>query len=474
MPSRDRHPIGDRPARRFHWISRLALVLALVTVFSAGVVAGRSPSVSTGGASQSDGNFADQDGYQTLEDTWDLVSTQYVDFANVDSDDLFWGASSGLVDGLGDTGHSRFLNPTQAIDFIESTQGRLIGIGVQIRSSGTEIFFSGVIDGGPAQQAGVQRGDVLLRLNGDDVTGLELDALDPYLDGVAGHALQMEVYRPTTEETLSFDLVQREIVVDPVSWTMLPDDVALIRLSSFSEGSADALREAIGESLDAGATSIAFDLRDNGGGIVEEARQIASQFLPEDTVIFRERYADGSTEEYVTDGGGVALDIPMVVLVNRFSASASEIVASALSENGRAAVIGQTTFGTGTILYPQQLDDDSLLVLGYGLWETPDGNIIWKKGFVPDEEVLLSYGALPLIPGEDQEIDEQELVAADDDQVDAAVEDLTDAPGGTPEASSDKGATPEPGAVHSGPETSAASGRGPALAIEPGLVGQSR
>ncbi len=474
MPNRDRHPSGDHPARRFHWISRFALVLALVTVFSAGVVAGRSPSVSTGGASQSEEAFADQDGYQTLEDTWDLVSSQYVDFANVDPDDLFWGASSGLVDGLGDTGHSRFLNPTQAIDFIESTQGQLIGIGVQIQSTGTNIFFSGVIDGGPAQEAGIQRGDVLLRLNGDDVTGLELDALDPYLDGVAGHALQMEVYRPTTEETLSFDLVQREITIDPVSWTMLPDDVALIRLSSFSDGSADALRAAIQESLDAGATSIAFDLRDNGGGIVEEARQIASQFLPEDTVIFRERYADGSSEEYVTDGGGLALDIPMVVLVNRFSASASEIVASALSETGRAEVIGQTTFGTGTILYPQQLDDDSLLVLGYGLWETPDGNVVWKKGLVPDDEVLLSYGTLPLIPGDDPEIDEQELVAADDAQVDAAVDDLTGTPSGTPEASADKGSTPEPGAIRSLPGVGPTADSGPALAVEPDLIGLTR
>ncbi len=466
MSHSDRHPSGDRPIRRFHWISRLALVLALVTVFSAGLVAGRAPSVSTGGASQSDGGFAEQDGYRTLEDTWDLVSSQYVDFEHVDSEELFWGASAGLVDGLGDTGHSRFLDPKEAIDFVESTQGKLIGIGVQIRSSGTEIFFSGVIDGGPAQEAGVQRGDVLLRLNGDDVTALELDALDPYLDGVAGNAIVMEIYRPTTEETLSFDLVQREIIIDPVSWTILPGGVALIRLSSFTDGSADALRGAIKESLDAGGTSIAFDLRDNGGGLVDEARQIASQFLPEATVIFRERYADGSSEEYVTDAGGLAVDIPMVVLVNRFSASASEIVASALSETGRAEVIGQTTFGTGTILYSQQLDDESLLVIGHGLWETVDGNIVWRKGFEPDEEVLLSYGALPLIPEDDPEISEQELVAADDAQVLAAVESLTGELSGTPEASTDMGSTPEPGAIQTIPGTGPIAGPGPAMAIE--------
>lgn len=474
MSTSDRHASGEIPVRRFQWISRVALVLALLTVFILGIVAGRSPSVSTGGASQSDAAFADQEGYQTLEETWDLVRAQYVDFENVDLDELFWGASAGLVDGLGDTGHSRFLDPAKATDFIESTQGKLVGIGVQIRSSGTEIFFPGVIGGGPAEEAGVQRGDVLLRLNGDDVTGLELDALDPYLDGVAGHALQMEVYRPSTGETLSFDLVQREIIVDPVSWTMLPGDVALIRLSSFSDGSADALREAIQASLSAGATSLTFDLRDNGGGIVEEARRVASQFLPEDTVIFRERYADGSSEEYTTDAGGLALEIPMVVLVNRFSASASEIVASALSETGRAEVIGQTTFGTGTILYPQQLEDESLLVIGFGLWETRDGNLIWRKGFKPDQEVLLPYETLPLIPAADQQLSTQELAAADDAQVDAAVEDLTGNSSGTPEASPDEDSTPEPGTVQTDRGRGPIAGSGSALAIEPDAAGAIR
>lgn len=457
-----------RPARM---VSRLALVLALLTVFAAGVATGHSPGTSTGGASQADSNLAEQPGYQTLVDTWDIVRSDYVDFDNVSPDDIFWGASAGLVDGLGDTGHSRFLDPDQAKDFFAASAGELIGIGVQIRTTGTEIIFSGVIDGGPAAEAGIQRGDVVLALNGDDVTGLELDALDPYFDGVEGSPITVEIYRPTTEETLTFDLVQRKIEVKPASWTMLPNDVALVRLSAFSDGSAADVQAAISESLDQGAKAMVFDLRDNGGGLVEEARKVASQFLPEGTVVFRERYADDTTEEYVTDGGGLALDIPLVVLVNRNTASAAEIVTAALSEAGRAEVVGQTTFGTGTILYPQPLDDGSYVVIGFGLWETPDGQVVWREGFKPDQEVLLNYGALPFIPGDDQSTSETELAAADDSQVDAALVDVSDSGGGTPDA------TPAPKGTSVSQTDGMPSGSslepagGPAMAIEPDLVG---
>ncbi len=474
MSNSDRHPAGERPVRRFHWISRVALVLALITVFGAGIVAGRSASTSTGGASQSDGGFSDQPGYGTLEETWNRVNSQYVDIGEVKPEDLMWGASAGLVVGLGDTGHSRFLDPKGATDFIESIQGKLIGIGVQLRMTENGIYFPGIIDGGPADEAGVERGDVLLTLNGDDVTGLELDGLDVYLDGVDGSKVSMEIYRPSTDETLSFDLVQRLIEIDPVTWTMLPNDIALIRLSTFSDGSADAVRATILESLDAGADGIVFDLRDNGGGIVEEARKIASEFLPEGTVIFRENYSDGTSKEYLADAGGVALDVPLVVLVNRFSASSSEFVASALSESGRAALIGQTTYGTGTILSPQQLDDGSLLVLGTGLWETSDGVVVWHTGLDPDQEVLLDYGTLPLIPGDDASLTDADLALANDTQVDTALGDLAQELRGTPEASPEVDSTPVAGTSAGAPSTGPTAGEMGALAIEPDIVGSYR
>ena len=473
----DRHSSGASRlgrSRSVRWISRLALALALITVFSAGVLTGNLSDRTSGGGTQAGNDLTDQPEYQTLEDTWNIVQSDYVDIENVNPDDLFWGASAGLVDGLGDTGHSRFLDPDQAKDFFDASAGKLVGIGVQIRTTGTEIIFSGVVDGGPADDAGLQRGDVVLALNGDDVTGLELDALDPYFDGIAGHPVTVQIYRPTTEETLTFDLVQREIEVRPVSWTMLPDNVALVRLSTFSEGSADDLRAAIGDSLDAGATGMVFDLRDNGGGLVEEARRIASEFLPGDTVVFRERDADGTSQEFTTDDGGLALDIPLVVLVNRNTASAAEIVAASLSDAGRAEVVGQTTFGTGTILYPQALDDGSYVVIGFGLWETPDGQVVWREGFDPDQEVLLGYGQLPFVPGDDPSISGNELAAADDAQVDAALDDLTGVDGGTPNANEKPNTTP-----HRPDDGTPIAGvvdpdQRPTFAVEPEIVGHLR
>jgi carboxyl-terminal processing protease len=452
-------------------ISRLAFALTVVAAFAAGVMTGHSPITFSGGASQTGTAFSEQPGYQTLEDTWNVVSSEYVDFGNVDPIEVFRGASAGLVDGLGDTGHSRFLTPDQAKDFFAASNGELIGIGVQIRTTGQEIVFGGVIDGGPAADAGVQRGDVVLALNGDDVTGLPLDELDKYFDGIDGSPISVEIYRPTTGKTLTFDLVQRKVEVKPVSWTMLPDHIALVRLSAFTKGSANDLRAAIGETAAAGAVGLVFDLRDNGGGLVEEARLIASQFLPEGTLIFREKDADGTVKEYLTDGGGLALNVPLVVLVNRNTASAAEIIAAALSDAGRAEVVGQTTFGTGTILYPQPLDDGSYVVIGFGLWQPPAGEVIWREGFKPDQEVLLDYGRLPFIPGDGPTTSSQQLDAAGDSQVDAALLDLTQPDGGTPEASDKPNATPPFGSDGASHRISGAVAGPQAYALEMGLVG---
>lgn len=457
---RETSPI--RPARsRLHRVAgRLAIVGALATAFAGGLAVAPATQQRGGGAGQSSDDLGDQPGYETLSQTWDIVSDGYVDFENVDEDDLFWGASSGLVDGLGDEGHTRFLDPDEASDFADATAGRLVGVGVQIRANGDEIVFSGVIDGGPAEEAGIQRGDVVLALNGDDVTGLTLDDIDPYFTGVEDDPITIRIYRPTTEETLTFDLVQREIVIDPVSWTMLPGDVALIRLSTFSDGSADRMIEALGESADAGAVGVILDLRDNGGGLVEEARRIVSQFLPGGEVVLRERYADGTSDEYETDDDGVALEVPLTVLTNRNTASAAEFTATALRDNDRATIIGQTTFGTGTILIPTPLDDGSYILLGVGLWESPDGDIAWRVGVEPDVEVLLSYGALPFIPSGAATVSDSDLAGADDAQIAAALDVLAGRPVAGP-------ATPE-----ATPFSAAAVTRRvdpAAMAVEPGL-----
>jgi carboxyl-terminal processing protease len=149
---------------------------------------------------------------------------------------------------------------------------------------------------------------------------------------------------------------------------------------------------------------------------------VASQFLPEDTVIFEQRQRDGSLDTFKAMPDGVALDLPVVVLINDGSASASEIVAGALRDNGRARLYGETTFGTGTVLSPVELEDGSLVVIGTGLWLTPDGQTIWKEGVEPDEEISLDPGVYPLAPDDDNDVTRLELARSDDSQLQAAQE----------------------------------------------------
>lgn len=423
-----------RGSRRKRWFARLSLVLVLVTVFSGGLTIGRIPQHSNGGGARPSGDFASQPDYQIVEDTWDVVRSQYVDIDNVNPDDIVYGASGGLVDGLGDTGHSRFLDPKQAKNFIDSIQGSRVGVGIQIGANGDQLIVDGVVDGGPADKAGVRRGDVMTRVNGDDVTGLTLDELDPYFDGIQGHKIDLEVYRPTTKETRTFHMVQTEIDVPTVAWSMLPDDVAMIRISEFDQGTGDDFRAAVQDATGAGATAILLDLRDNPGGLVDELINVASEFLPKGTTVYEEKDSKGKVTDYPTKDGGIALDTPLTVLVNRGSASAAEILAAGLRDNHRAEIIGQTTFGTGTVLIPTPLKDGSLVVIGSYLWMSPDGTVAWHVGVKPDDEVLLPYGVLSLQAEDGKTYDQQDIDTSQDDQVEAGLEVLTGGGEATPAA----------------------------------------
>jgi carboxyl-terminal processing protease len=206
---------------------------------------------------------------------------------------------------------------------------------------------------------------------------------------------------------------------------MLPDHVGLIRISQFSTGVTKELKTAIRAAKRAGVQSIILDLRDNPGGLVFEAIGVASQFLPEGQTIYLYEEKDQDPRPVKTVPGGLATDIPMVALINRGSASAAEITAGALSDNDRADLIGQTTFGTGTVLTPFPLDDGSIVLLGTALWLEPDGDQIWKQGVEPDEEVVLGDQAEQIRPSQGDTISSSALQGSTDSQLQAAFESIT-------------------------------------------------
>lgn len=408
----------------------VALVGLLLLVFGGGLMVGRYSTNVTSGAGAAPA-LEDAENFAILEDTWQVIQEQYVDLANVDQQALIYGASQGMVEALGDTGHSRFLDPEDAKAFTRSMDGRRIGIGILLEEVGRQIVITGVMDGTPADRAGIQRGDVIIAADGKELDRLSREDISALFQGDVGSLLDLTLQRPGESDPINVSVERELLEIDPVSWGMLPEHVGFVRISEFSAGTAKGVQDAVAAIQEKGATSMVLDLRDNPGGLVFEAVAVASQFLPEDTVVFEQKARDGSINTFKAMPDGVALELPMVVLINDGSASAAEIVAGALRDNDRSRLLGETTFGTGTVLSSVELDDGSLVVIGTGLWLTPDGQSIWKEGVDPDEEITLPFGDYPVVPADDTNITARELARSDDTQLQAAQNEASQLAAGT-------------------------------------------
>ncbi|MEA2598847.1 MAG: carboxyl-terminal processing protease [Thermomicrobiales bacterium] len=405
-------------------IRRATLAMVLVVVFCGGVVADRLVFQGGSGAGASS-SLQDLPEFQTLLQTWDTIHQNYVDTDAIEDKALIYGASRGMVDALGDTGHSSFLDPEEAQLFAQATQGEFVGIGIQLDyGTGRPVIVS-AIDDSPAAEAGFRSRDVIEAINGESTDGMSQSRAAELLRGEAGTQVELSIERPSDGTSFTTTVTRRKIKIKPVSWTMLPDDVGLIRLSEFSPGAADGVKSALKAIKAEGARSIILDLRDNPGGLVDEAKAVASQFMKDGTPIYQYQERDQEPQPVRTVGDGLGTDLPMVVLINEGSASAAEIVASGLQDNGRAKLFGAKTFGTGTVLTAFPLDDGSVVVLGIGLWLTPDGDEIWHKGVQPDVQVDLAPDADPLRPVADDPIDATDLKDSRDVQLKEAYEEIT-------------------------------------------------
>lgn len=397
-------------------IRRATLAMVLVFVFCGGVAVDRfawQGGHDAGAAS----SLQDLPQFQTLVQTWDAIHQHYVDTGAIDDQALIYGASRGMVDALGDTGHSTFLDPEEAKLFDEATQGEFVGIGVQLDfSTGRPVIVS-AIDDSPAADAGLRSHDVITAIDGQATDGMSDSQASELLRGDAGTDVELTIERPSDGTSFTRTITRQKITIKPVSWSMLPDNVGLIRISEFSTGATDGVKEALKELKADGATSLILDLRDNPGGLVNEAIGVASQFMKEGTPIYQYQERDQAARPVPTVGNGLGIDLPMAVLVNQGSASAAEIVAAGLRDNGRARLYGEKTFGTGTVLTQFPLDDGSVVVLGIALWLTPDGQQIWHKGVEPDVTVDLAADADPLHPVDNRPIRSSDLDQSRDEQL---------------------------------------------------------
>jgi carboxyl-terminal processing protease len=396
------------PRRRFLW------ALAFVLAFTAGAAVDRC--LLLNGIP-----YGSSDEFRLMAQAWNLIDRFYVDRAAVHHTAMAYGAITGMTDSLGDTGHSTFLSRSQARRAGSAVQGKLTGIGVTIHAKDHQTVIVAPIDGSPAQLAGVRAGDVILQVNGRSTTGMSLDQVSTRISGDAGQSVELTVVNPRDNRKRDIKIERAAMKLNNISWQRLPGtELVHLRIAMFSEGEVNDLRKALLEIKRQKAQGIILDLRNDPGGVLDEAIGTASQFLKTGNVLW-EKNAQSILKPVPVQPGGVALEIPVVALINIGSASDSEIVAGALHDGHRATLVGETTFGTGTVLSEFQLIDGSALLLAVEEWLTPDKRSFWHRGIDPDVRVPLPPEMNPLLPAAEREMTADEIRSSGDAQLLRAV-----------------------------------------------------
>jgi carboxyl-terminal processing protease len=363
--------------------------------------------------------------FRLMSQAWRIIDRFYVDRGAVKPTAMTYGAINGMTEALGDTGHSVFLTPQQAKKAGSAVQGRLTGVGIEIQSRDKQTVVVAPIDGSPAQQAGVHAGDVIKEVDGRPIIGMNYAQVSARISGEAGTKVELTMLDPKSGKQREVKITRAAIKINNVSWQHLPGSgLAHLRIAMFSDGESGDLKKALLEIEKEGINGVILDLRNNPGGALDEAVGTASQFLSSGNVLW-EKDAKGAITPMPVQPGGVATNIPLVVLINGGSASDSEIVAGALRDAHRATLIGETTFGTGTVLTQFQLFDGSALLLAVQEWLTPDKRSFWHKGIEPDVKVVLSPEIPPLRPNIERDMTEEQLSASHDTQLLKAIEILS-------------------------------------------------
>ena len=405
MDEMDADTIKTRQARRARaWQLAFAVNFALlvaVTSFGGGMLFERGVVQNDGwsgvgdaiGSLRSDGG----DGFTRVDDVRQLIEDEYY-YRPADDEaeeafrkDLEYDAIQGMTAGLEDE-HTTFLVPVEAAPVAAQMSGEYEGIGVWVEYPDGAVTIVAAMPGSPAEAAGLKAGDVIEAADGTPLTGLtEGDAL-ALVRGPAGTSVRLTIRRPDAAAPLDVEVERRAIAVPSVTYQLLPDSkVALIRASVFNDQTTPQLDRALASATADGAVGIVLDLRNNGGGWVQSAQEMIGRFVPEETGVALYEDTDPNdealTDQPIVGGGPEVFDLPLAVLVNGGTASAAEIVAGALRDHDRARVVGEQTFGKGSVQRVHDFPDGSSARVTFALWLTPDKIAIEAEGIAPDVAV---------------------------------------------------------------------------------------
>ena len=336
---------------------------------------------------------------------WDLVHQNYVD-QPVDNTKLVQGAISGMMNSLGDP-HTGYWTPQETTDANMAMQGAYDGIGAYVDTRGAYLTITKTISGYPAEKAGLQAGDQIIAVDSQDVTGIDPDLVRmTKVMGPAGTDVHLTIRRTGVDQPLEFTITRAHIVIPSVTSKMLDNNIAYIQITVFGDTTSSDFHTQLSQLIAQSPSGIVLDLRDNGGGYLDAGIAVASEFI-DHGVIVTEQYGDGTKDPHNATPGGLATTVPLVVLVNGNTASASEIVSGAIQDDGRGKLVGELTYGKGSVQNWIPLSDGGTARITIAKWLTPNGRTIDKIGLTPDVVVTMTQA---------------DSTAGRDPQLDAAVQ----------------------------------------------------
>ena len=405
------------------WIVAALVPVLAVGMFVGGAAADRAGLLGTPVAAPAttpaaSGEDADR---ALIDEAWRAIQDNYVDATNLDDRELAYGAIRGLANAVGDDGHTSFLTAEEARAVDDSLSGTFVGIGVQVTGETEEIVIGSVFPGTPAEEAGLRRGDRIVAVDGTTTEGETLDEVVARVRGPEGEQVRLTIRRAGTAD-FDVTIVRRQFDLPLVTWAMVPGrTIAYVRLEQFATGATRAMKAALEAARRDGATALVLDLRANPGGYVNEAIGITSQFVG-DGAAYRTIDRSGVEKEVPVEPGGAWTDLPLIVLADGDSASSAEIVTGAIQDAGRGRMVGEMTFGTGTVLGRFDLSDGSSLRIGVERWLTRGGRPIWHEGLRPDVTVELADDVALARPDDLRDMTAAELAASSDAQLLEALE----------------------------------------------------
>lgn len=338
-------------------------------------------------------------------ESWNLLHKHYVD-QPLDDVTLMRGAIQGMLAATGDK-HTSYMDPKTYEQANAEMEGSYTGIGAWVNTTGEYVEIVSPMKGSPAEEVGLKPKDIVIAVNGKDVNGVAGDLVLKQILGPAGEVVVLTIRRG--DETFDVSITRRVITIPVVDYEMKEGNIAYIALYTFNDKAVEQVSNALKELMPQNPKGLIFDLRDNGGGYLYAAIDIASMFI-KDGVVLYEEYGDGKRDTYQAKGEPLAPDVPMMVLINGGSASASEIVAGALQDRGRAKLVGDVSYGKGSVQSWIDLSHEQGGVrITIARWLTPNGNQIAEVGLTPDIPVAIT---------------ETDVEAKNDAQLNAALESL--------------------------------------------------